>query len=202
MKKGWIFGVGVILGVFAIIGALYLSSISVSTVMAQAGPGSDEDPTFRDPSASQAAPGTEKAPLAAGTAKVYFAPQDNDGNATVLTLYNTSDVDKTVTINATQTSGGIATWLVTIPAQSMRRVVSDAVAAGTTPSWMAPYVFVANFTDFSIIAEMDLPAGIKADGYVVFNLATGTVDPRADQGAIPLRFSADPATVFLPSVQN
>ena len=84
----------------------------------------------------------------------------------------------------------------------MRRAVSDSVAAVTIPSWSAPYVIVTNFTDFSRIAEMDLPAGVKADGYVVFNLATGTVDPRADQGAIPLRFSADPATVFLPSVQN
>jgi hypothetical protein len=61
---------------------------------------------------------------------------------------------------------------------------------------------VANFTDFYIIAEMDLPAGVKADGYIVFNLATGTVDPKTDQGAIPLRVSTDPATVFLPSVLN
>ncbi len=202
MKKGLIFGFGVFLSVFAITSALYLSSINASTVMAQAGPGSDEDTSFRDPKTSLAAPGTENAPLAAGTAQVYFAPQDNDGNATVLIIYNTNDVEKSVTINATQTSGAIATWLVSIPAHSMRRVVSDAVASGTTPSWLAPYVFVANFTDFSIIAEMDLPAGVKADGYVVFNLATGTVDPRADQGAIPLRFSADPATVFLPSVLN
>jgi hypothetical protein len=28
------------------------------------------------------------------------------------------------------------------------------------------------------------------------------VDPRLDQGAIPLRVSTDPTTLFLPAVQN
>jgi hypothetical protein len=28
------------------------------------------------------------------------------------------------------------------------------------------------------------------------------VDPRHDQGAIPLRFSTDPATLFLPTAQK
>jgi hypothetical protein len=37
---------------------------------------------------------------------------------------------------------------------------------------------------------------------VLFNPGTGTVDPRLDQGAIPLRFSTDPATLFLPAVQK
>jgi hypothetical protein len=43
-----------------------------------------------------------------------------------------------------------------------------------------------------------LPKGVKAEGYVVFNPGTGVVDPRQDQGAIPLRFSTDPAKVFMP----
>jgi len=40
------------------------------------------------------------------------------------------------------------------------------------------------------------------EGYTLFNPGTGTVDPHKDQGAIPLRFSTDPASVFLPSVQK
>jgi hypothetical protein len=42
----------------------------------------------------------------------------------------------------------------------------------------------------------------EVEGNVLYNPGTGTVDPRQDQGAIPLRFNTDPATVFLPSVQQ
>lgn len=52
------------------------------------------------------------------------------------------------------------------------------------------------------MASLSLPAGVKVDGYTLFNPGTGVVDPRVDQGALPLRFSTDPATVFLPAVQN
>jgi hypothetical protein len=41
---------------------------------------------------------------------------------------------------------------------------------------------------------------VKAEGYVLFN--PGTVDSRKDQGAIPLRFSTDPETLFLPTVNR
>jgi hypothetical protein len=40
------------------------------------------------------------------------------------------------------------------------------------------------------------------EGYTLYNPGTGVVDPRLDQGAVPLRFSTDPATLFLPSVLN
>lgn len=36
----------------------------------------------------------------------------------------------------------------------------------------------------------------------MFNPGTGVVNPRLDQGAVPLRFSTDPATLFLSAVQN
>jgi hypothetical protein len=45
-----------------------------------------------------------------------------------------------------------------------------------------------------------LDPGLHAEGAVVFNPTTSTIDPRADQGAIPLRFSSDPPTIFLPTI--
>jgi hypothetical protein len=57
-----------------------------------------------------------------------------------------------------------------------------------------------NFTTFSAYAKMTLPAGVKADGYVAWDL-TGTYDPLTSTQTLPLRFSTDPASVFLPAVQ-
>jgi hypothetical protein len=77
-------------------------------------------------------------------------------------------------------------------------LLSDSVAAAPPPSFANSVV--TNFTDFTTYATLDVPPGVRFDGYLIFNPGTGTVDPRADQGAIPLRFSADPLTVLLPAV--
>jgi hypothetical protein len=82
------------------------------------------------------------------------------------------------------------------------RLASDFIAPAPPPSWATPAPIITNFTDFIYMASLSLPKGVKAEGYVLFNPGTGTVDPRLDQGAIPLRFSMDPATLFLPVVQS
>jgi hypothetical protein len=91
---------------------------------------------------------------------------------------------------------------IVVPASSFRRLVSDSVAAAPPPSWATPAPITTNFTDFVYFASLSLPRGVKAEGYTLFNPGTGTVNPRLDQGAIPLRFSTDPASVFLPMVQK
>jgi hypothetical protein len=80
------------------------------------------------------------------------------------------------------------------------RVVSDNVAASPPPSWQNTYF--ANFTDFSNVAWLQLPPGVKAKAYMVYNRSTGTIDPRADQGDLPIRLSIDPPTVFLPTIHH
>jgi hypothetical protein len=74
------------------------------------------------------------------------------------------------------------------------------VAASPPPSFANS--IVTNFTDFTTYATLEVPQGVKVDGYLVFNPGTGTVDPRLDQGAIPLRFSIDPYAVMLPAVSR
>ena len=91
---------------------------------------------------------------------------------------------------------------ITIGASSFLRLVSDSVAAAPPPSWATPAPITTNFTDFVYFGSLSLPTGVKVEGYTLFNPGTGTVNPRADQGAIPLRFSTDPNTIFLPSVQR
>ena len=138
-----------------------------------------------------------------GETLVYFVPTDNDATATVLYLYNSDSVDHTVALRGFNYDGAMVyAQNISVPANSFRRLLSDSVAAAPPPSWATPAPITTNFTDFVYFASLSLPKGVKAEGYALFNPGTGTVDPRKDQGAIPLRFSTDPATVFMPTVSR
>jgi hypothetical protein len=138
-----------------------------------------------------------------GESLVYFVPSDNDASATVLYLYNTAAVTHTVALRGFSYDGAtVYAQNIEIPASSFRRLISDAVAAAPPPSWATPAPITTNFTDFAYFASLSLPEGVKVEGYTLFNPGTGTIDPRKDQGAVPLRFSTDPASMFLPAVLN
>jgi hypothetical protein len=62
-------------------------------------------------------------------------------------------------------------------------------------------VILINFTTFSTYGRLTLPAGVKADGHVVWNDGN-TYDPLQVAPALPLRFSIDPPTIFLPTIQR
>jgi hypothetical protein len=136
-----------------------------------------------------------------GESLVYFVPTDNDATATVLYLYNTDTVTHTVALRGFSYNGVLVYSLnITVKATSFLRLASDSIAAAPPPSWATPPPVITNFTDFTYFASLSLPKGVKAEGYTLFNPGTGVVNPRTDQGAIPLRFSTDPASVFMPAV--
>ncbi|MFZ2097386.1 MAG: hypothetical protein WAV05_12185 [Anaerolineales bacterium] len=138
-----------------------------------------------------------------GETLVYFVPTDNDATATVLYMYNTDTVAHTVALRGFNYDGAMVyAQNINIGAASFLRLTSDSIAAAPPPSWATPAPITTNFTDFVYFASLSLPHGVKAEGYVLYNPGTGTVDPRKDQGAIPLRFSTDPATLFMPSMNN
>lgn len=142
---------------------------------------------------------TLQAANAEPTRLVYFAAQDNDANGTVIVLYNTTTVTHTVTVTGYSPAGN-AFWNVDVGPNRVMHLVSDSLAAASPPSWANSVV--TNFTDFTTYVSVAVPEGIKVDGYIIFNPTTGTVDPRADQGAIVLRLSIDPLTVFMPGVNH
>jgi hypothetical protein len=138
-----------------------------------------------------------------GETLVYFVPTDNDATATVLFLYNTEPVTHTVALRGFSYNGVLVYSLnITVKPNSFLRLASDSIVSAPPPSWATPAPVITNFTDFTYLASLSLPQGVKVEGYVLFNPGTGVVDPRQDQGAIPLRFSTDPATLFLPTIQN
>lgn len=136
-----------------------------------------------------------------GETLVYFVTADSDATATVLYLYNTESVTHTVALRGYSYNGVLGYSLnINVAASSFVRLSSDSIAAAPPPSWATPAPIITNFTDFTYFGSLSLPKGVKVEGYVLFNPGTGTVDPRLDQGAIPMRFSTDPTTLFLPAV--
>jgi hypothetical protein len=160
--------------------------------------GDDSNPTgpldVRIPADYQPRPGS--APNIVPTSTVYFTPQDENTSTTVLFLYNTNPITETVGIQTYYINGSLTlNTSVAVPPNGMARICADTVTT-ISASW-SKYVLI-NFTTFSAYAKMSLPAGVKADGYIAWDIS-GVYDPLASLQTAPLRFSADPATVFLPS---
>lgn len=223
MKKFRLINIGIVIGILVIFGFLWRGSFSnaqaeqslqvdVATptpssdegqvdVLNQSPTGSDEIPPADFPLNGQI-PNTLPTPVP-GESLVYFVPTDNDATATVLYLYNTDSSAHIVALRGFSYNGVLVYSLnINIGAESFIRLASDSIASAPPPSWATPAPIITNFTDFTYFASLSLPQGVKAEGYVLFNPGTGVVDPRQDQGAIPLRFSTDPAKVFMPTTLN
>lgn len=172
---------------------------------AKAADGSDAADELQPPSA----PPPAKRPLATlaapipGETLAWFFPTDNDATATVMYLLNTDTAAHTVALRGYSQNGVLVYSLnINIDPISMLRLASDSIVSAPPPSWAtsplpcaAPACkppIITNFTDFTYFASISLPKGVKVDGYVIFNPSTGVVDPRKDQGAIPLRFMTSP----------
>lgn len=149
-------------------------------------------PTAYQPSTTDAAQA-----LTGTVTSVYFTPQDENTSTTVLFLYNTNAATATVGLQTYGLNGSLTiSTSVAIPPLGLVRICADTVST-VSASW-ANTVFV-NFTTFSAYAKMTVPMGVKADGYVAWDI-TGVYDPLSNTQTLPLRFSTDPATVFLPTV--
>ncbi len=150
----------------------------------------------------QAAPSVLPTP-APGETLVYFLPTDSPATGTVLNLYNTDSVTHTVVFRGYYYTGvQIYSLSFNIPAYGFQRLASDSIIASPPGSWATPIPYITSFGDSVYYASLSLPNGVKVDGYTLFNPGTGLIDPNADQGAIPLRFSTDPYTVMLPAVSR
>ncbi len=166
--------------------------------------GSDSNPTgapevFVPEHYQPSAAGVASVAAATTAATVYFTPQDEDTSTTVLFLYNTSTTTATVALQSYELNGSLEiSTTVAVPPAWLVRICGDEVS--TVSSTWQDVVWI-NFRTWSTYAKMTLPAGVKAEGYVVWNNAS-TYNPSQVAPTLPLRFSTDPSTVFLPSVQR
>jgi hypothetical protein len=127
-----------------------------------------------------------------GTAEtVYFTPQDEDTNCTVLVLYNTGDTPASVGLQTFTLDGSMRiNTTIDVPAHNLVRVCTDPVST-TAPGWAN--TLLINFMTYSVYGKLTLPAGVKVDGYVVWNFDT-TYDPTKKAVTLGLRFSSEPGS--------
>jgi hypothetical protein len=192
---------------------LPIQRVALAVLLAAALPlpaaaGSDEDP--RELRAAEPAPEPQPEPQPRatlptggdGAQPVYFVPQDQDANGTVIFLYNTRTDDVTVPLRGFNYDGSMIYALnIDLPAGGFRRLVSDSVVSAPPPSWATnppghpevTQVIVTNFTDFVYYARFLLPAGVHVDGFIEYNPGTGVIDPRAEKARVPLHFSVGSA---------
>lgn len=164
---------------------------------------SDSNPTHRPevnvPAIYQPTATELAATAAIPSTAVYFTPQDENTSTTVLFLYNTNSETSTVGLQTFYINGSLTiSTTVAVPPLGLVRICADTVNT-VSASW-ANSVLI-NFTTFSAYAKMTVPSGVKADGYVAWD-STGIYDPLVVSQTLPLRFSTDPASVFLPTLQN
>lgn len=163
--------------------------------------GSDSNPTDSPevsiPEQYQPDDGNDANAVTDIAATLYFTPQDENTSTTVLFLYNTGTVSATVGLETYQNDGTpFINTSVEVPAGGLVRICADTVST-IASSWSE--AVLVNFTTFSTYAKMTLPAGVKAEAYVAWN-GGSTYDPLAAVPTLPIRFSIDPPTVFLPTV--
>jgi hypothetical protein len=132
-------------------------------------------------------------------ATVYFTPQDENTSTTVIFLYNTGDTTATVGLQTLGLDGTVyIDTSILVPADGLVRICGDEVV---TISWTWQDVVLVNFTTASTYAKMTLPSGVKAEAYVVWN-GGAEYDPLQVVPTLNIRFSTDPASVFLSSIQR
>ena len=127
---------------------------------------------------------------------LYFTPQDENTSTTVIFVYNTGAAAATVGLRTYGITGAsVINTSFSVPAGGLVRICADTVStiAGT---WQD--VLLVNFTTNSTYGRMTLPPGVKAEAYVVWNDA-GTFDPLKVSPTLPIRFSTDQGSVFLPA---
>jgi len=130
--------------------------------------------------------------------KVYFTPQDENTNTTILNVYNTNGYTSTVYLKTYYINGSLTiSTSIKVPPKNLLRIAGDTVST-ISASWSK--VILINFTTFSAYAELKVPLGVKVDGYIVGD-GKGTYDPLTITNTLPLRFSTDPYTIFVPTLK-
>ena len=117
---------------------------------------------------------------------LYFTPQDNMRNTTVLFLYNTSNTYKVASLMTFRLDGSPyidATF--GLPPGEMWRICGDLVDTNIETWWGYAYL---SFGNPSAHAMLTLPPGMKVEGYIAWNGGT-TYDPQDAVPTLPIRFS-------------
>ena len=179
---------GAILG-----GIVILSIVALSMASLTASQTSDDGEKSNLLSASPQiqiapAPAFKRGELAAASSGqlLWFVPQDTAYTATVLILDNTNSWSVAAKLSIFEASGsGIGTYTISLDPGEQVRVCSDQIVAADG-CWSG--TLYANFTSTAARALLNLPDGVLADGYVVWNGLGDAFNPGITVPTLPLRF--------------
>lgn len=133
------------------------------------------------------------------TTDIYFIPSDTNATNTVINIgnYNSTPVNISMkSIYDGSVSGTTVSFA--IPGNIVARVSADSIVSGAPLSWSNTIFY--NLTDIVDMVVVTIPSsGVIVDGYIAWS-GTSTYNPDALNPVLPLRFSTDPYSLYLPSV--
>ena len=166
--------------------------------------GSDSQPSGTAATGSAAPRAREAVASASAIANtLYFTPQDENTNTTLLFLYNTTASPDTALLDTYYLNGSVTiSTAIGVPANGLVRICTDNVSTVSSSFTGATLV---NFTTFSAYARLRLPAGLRASAYVAWD-TTGIFDPLQSVEVMPLRMRRPATTAstvyFTPQDEN
>lgn len=138
---------------------------------------------------------------ATATKVIYYSPLDSNNHNTLLFFHNTNTVTATIDLDFRTDTGAVCGGGVVfdIPPGNSARVSADSLDAGRPASWANTVIY--NMFDTCEIGLISMPsAGVSVSGYVAWT-ATDTYNPRELNPHASIRFSTDPYSIFLPSLE-
>ena len=116
-----------------------------------------------------------------------FVPQDLSTNATVLFLTNVSNATALVKMVAINSSGATL-YRIGIESGVMGRLCTDKIIS-SEGGWDSALWMTSGFGSGTEYALLELPPGVVADGYIVWNGASNEFDPGVPAHMLPLQFN-------------
>lgn len=142
----------------------------------------------------------DEATVLDAVATVFFTPMDENESTSVFFFYNTESFTQTVGIETFELDGEpFIDTMLDVPPNGLVRMAADPTDGQGSATWQD--VAFVNFTTFSTYGKLLLPAGVKATGYIAWNNGS-TYFPRDPVPVLDMRFSTDPPSIFLPTINS
>lgn len=142
--------------------------------------------------------------IAAATSQatdLYLIPSDTATTNTVINIGNYNSTPVNISMKSVYDGAVTGPIYFSIPANTVTRVSADSIVAGAPVSWNNTIFY--NLTNIVDMVIVTIPSsGVIVDGFIVWSGTNTTYNPDGQYPVMPLRFSTDPYSLYLPSVVN
>lgn len=133
------------------------------------------------------------------TTDLYLIPSDTNTTNTVINIANYTSTPVNIAIKRAYNGVVSGTIQFSVPGNDLVRVSADSIVSDAPPSWINTVIY--NLTDNNDMVIVTIPSsGVIVDGFIVWSGTLTTYNPDGQYPVMPLRFSTDPYSLYLPSV--